>query len=124
MSMEKLSDLARILGAQLHGADAAFPRVVTDTRALQPGDLFVALAGERFDAHDFLADAAAKGAVGGTGSGSDASDPRFAAAIIPEPLLFNLATDPGEKNNIIAQHPEKAEELAARLKSIVANPSR
>ena len=64
MSMEKLSDLARILGAQLHGADAAFPRVVTDTRALQPGDLFVALAGERFDAHDFLADAAAKGAVG------------------------------------------------------------
>ena len=68
--------------------------------------------------------ATAKGAVGGTGSGSDASDPRFAAAIIPEPLLFNLATDPGEKNNIIAQHPEKAEELAARLKSIVANPSR
>ena len=38
-------------------------RVHTDTRTLQPGDLFVAIAGERFDANDFLADAQAKGAV-------------------------------------------------------------
>lgn len=38
-------------------------RVHTDTRTLQPGDLFVALKGERFDANDFLADARAKGAV-------------------------------------------------------------
>ncbi|MBC5786044.1 UDP-N-acetylmuramoyl-tripeptide--D-alanyl-D-alanine ligase [Ramlibacter sp. USB13] len=38
-------------------------RVHTDTRTLQPGDLFVALQGERFDANDFIADARAKGAV-------------------------------------------------------------
>jgi UDP-N-acetylmuramoyl-tripeptide--D-alanyl-D-alanine ligase len=38
-------------------------RVHTDTRTLQPGDLFVALRGERFDAHDFLAQARASGAV-------------------------------------------------------------
>ncbi|MDQ3060408.1 MAG: UDP-N-acetylmuramoyl-tripeptide--D-alanyl-D-alanine ligase [Pseudomonadota bacterium] len=38
-------------------------RVHTDTRSLQPGDLFVALAGERFDAHDFLPQARAQGAV-------------------------------------------------------------
>ncbi|GAA4419258.1 UDP-N-acetylmuramoyl-tripeptide--D-alanyl-D-alanine ligase [Acidovorax lacteus] len=38
-------------------------RVHTDTRSLQAGDLFVALRGERFDAHDFLAQAAAAGAV-------------------------------------------------------------
>jgi|SRR6185369_15425404 len=38
-------------------------RVHSDTRTLQPGDLFVALKGERFDANDFLADAQAKGAV-------------------------------------------------------------
>ena len=38
--------------------------VATDTRTVRPGDLFVALAGERFDAHDFLADAVAKGAAG------------------------------------------------------------
>jgi UDP-N-acetylmuramoyl-tripeptide--D-alanyl-D-alanine ligase len=38
-------------------------RVHSDTRTLQPGDLFVALKGERFDAHDKLAEAKAKGAV-------------------------------------------------------------
>ena len=38
-------------------------RVHSDTRSLQPGDLFVALKGERFDAHDFLAQAKASGAV-------------------------------------------------------------
>jgi len=38
-------------------------RVHSDTRTLQPGDLFVALKGERFDAHDFLAQAKASGAV-------------------------------------------------------------
>jgi UDP-N-acetylmuramoyl-tripeptide--D-alanyl-D-alanine ligase len=38
-------------------------RVHSDTRTLQPGDLFVALKGERFDAHDMLAEARTKGAV-------------------------------------------------------------
>jgi len=38
-------------------------RVHSDTRTLQPGDLFVALKGERFDAHDFLASAGQAGAV-------------------------------------------------------------
>lgn len=37
--------------------------VSTDTRALAPGQLFVALRGERFDAHDFLPQARAAGAV-------------------------------------------------------------
>ncbi len=36
--------------------------VSTDTRNITAGDLFVALAGERFDAHDFLSEAVAKGA--------------------------------------------------------------
>ena len=38
-------------------------RVHTDTRTLLPGDLFVALHGERFDGNDFLQQARAKGAV-------------------------------------------------------------
>ena len=38
-------------------------RVHTDTRSLQIGDLFVALQGDNFDAHDFLANAKAQGAV-------------------------------------------------------------
>ncbi len=37
--------------------------VCTDTRQILPGHLFVAIVGERFDGHDFVAEAAAKGAV-------------------------------------------------------------
>src|SRR2546425_12641038 len=40
-----------------------YGRVSTDTRQIGAGDLFVALKGDRFDAHDFLADARAKGAA-------------------------------------------------------------
>jgi UDP-N-acetylmuramoyl-tripeptide--D-alanyl-D-alanine ligase len=38
-------------------------RVHSDTRSLQPGDLFVALKGDNFDANDFLVQAKSKGAV-------------------------------------------------------------
>jgi len=65
--------------------------------------------------------ATAKDAGGGMGTGANASDERFAAAFIPEPMLFDLATDPGETTNVIGQHPEKAKELAAELASIVSN---
>jgi UDP-N-acetylmuramoyl-tripeptide--D-alanyl-D-alanine ligase len=41
-----------------------FGRVWTDTRTIKRGDLFVALVGERFDAHDFVGDAVASGAAG------------------------------------------------------------
>ncbi|HEX7049159.1 MAG TPA: UDP-N-acetylmuramoyl-tripeptide--D-alanyl-D-alanine ligase [Longimicrobiales bacterium] len=41
-----------------------FTAVATDTRTLTEGALFVALRGERFDAHEFLGEAAAKGARG------------------------------------------------------------
>jgi UDP-N-acetylmuramoyl-tripeptide--D-alanyl-D-alanine ligase len=52
-------------------ANAGYDAIVTDTRTLAPGALFVALAGERFDAHEFLAaarDAGATGAVVRTGT--------------------------------------------------------
>jgi len=50
--------------ARLVGDGAtAFERVHSDSRTLRPGDLFVALAGERFDGHDFLPAARAAGAV-------------------------------------------------------------
>lgn len=38
-------------------------RVSIDSRAVQPGDLFVAIRGERFDGHGFVAEALAKGAA-------------------------------------------------------------
>src|SRR5687768_11953850 len=46
------------------GAQRSYDAVCTDTRQLSAGCLFVALEGERFDAHDFLMDAVAKGAAG------------------------------------------------------------
>ena len=50
--------------AQVVGSGAVrFNRVHTDTRTLQRGDLFVALRGDNFDAHDFLQQAREKGAV-------------------------------------------------------------
>jgi UDP-N-acetylmuramoyl-tripeptide--D-alanyl-D-alanine ligase len=42
----------------------AFEGVSTDTRAIVPGALFVALKGDRFDAHAFLAEALAGGVAG------------------------------------------------------------
>lgn len=53
-----------IAGARVEGdGTRRFTRVHTDSRTVAPGDLFVALRGERFDAHDFIADVAAKGAA-------------------------------------------------------------
>ena len=71
-------DHAHLVG---HG-DIAFNRVHTDTRTLAPGDLFVALCGERFNANDFLAEAKAKGAVAALCQGEDA-ETRLNAAGLP-----------------------------------------
>lgn len=57
-----LTTLADISGGALHGSDLVLSDVTTDTRNVTPGTLFVALVGERFDAHDFAADAIASGA--------------------------------------------------------------
>lgn len=54
---------ARVVGEGANAGAVAIARVHTDTRTLQPGDLFVALKGERFDANDMLAEAVAKGAA-------------------------------------------------------------
>ena len=57
-----LSQLAGILGGELKGNDLSLDAVTTDTRKLTPGCLFVALKGERFDAHDFAEQAKEAGA--------------------------------------------------------------
>ncbi|WP_312957418.1 UDP-N-acetylmuramoyl-tripeptide--D-alanyl-D-alanine ligase [Stutzerimonas nitrititolerans] len=59
----RLSELSVPLSGQLIGADASFTSVSTDSRAIQPGQLFVALAGPRFDGHAYLEEVAAQGAV-------------------------------------------------------------
>jgi UDP-N-acetylmuramoyl-tripeptide--D-alanyl-D-alanine ligase len=54
---------ARAVAGHVIGANVQFARVVTDTRKVAPGDLFVALPGERFDGHDFVPVAFEQGAV-------------------------------------------------------------
>jgi UDP-N-acetylmuramoyl-tripeptide--D-alanyl-D-alanine ligase len=56
--------LASLAAVNLPRGSGRFGRVWTDTRTIQAGDLFVALVGDRFDAHDFVGDAVAKGAGG------------------------------------------------------------
>ncbi len=65
MTMLSLGEAARLIsGATVKGdAGVTFERVSTDSRTAGPGDLFVALKGERFDAHEFLGDVAARGAA-------------------------------------------------------------
>lgn len=55
----------RVIGGRLLQGDqgVTVARVATDTRQIQPGDLFFALRGERYDAHDFLHRAVANGAA-------------------------------------------------------------
>lgn len=59
----RLSEVAKPLSARLIGEDVMFSAVSTDSRAIEPGQLFVALAGPRFDGHDYLVEVAGKGAV-------------------------------------------------------------
>ncbi|MGE6993046.1 UDP-N-acetylmuramoyl-tripeptide--D-alanyl-D-alanine ligase [Pseudomonas sp. NPDC047961] len=63
LEAKRLSALVEPLSAKLINADAAFSSVSTDSRAIEPGQLFVALTGPRFDGHTYLAEVAAKGAV-------------------------------------------------------------
>jgi UDP-N-acetylmuramoyl-tripeptide--D-alanyl-D-alanine ligase len=59
-----LRDAAAAVGGQLVGADHPYGAVATDSRTLQPGSLFVALRGPNFDGGEFVAAAAAQGAIG------------------------------------------------------------
>lgn len=62
--MMAMDEAARLLGAAGPVGTDVFLRVATDSRALQAGDLFVALRGERFDGHAFVTQALEAGAVG------------------------------------------------------------
>jgi UDP-N-acetylmuramoyl-tripeptide--D-alanyl-D-alanine ligase len=63
MEPRSLKYIADTCGAEvLAGAtEALVHRVCTDSRSAQPGDLFIALKGERFDGHDFLPEVVSKG---------------------------------------------------------------
>ncbi|WP_051243506.1 UDP-N-acetylmuramoyl-tripeptide--D-alanyl-D-alanine ligase [Azohydromonas australica] len=73
---------ALLPGSTLVGApDTVLSRVHTDTRSLQPGDLFVALRGDRFDGHDHL------GAARGAGAAAAIAQRGLAEAGLPGLLV-------------------------------------
>ncbi|MBS1173347.1 MAG: UDP-N-acetylmuramoyl-tripeptide--D-alanyl-D-alanine ligase, partial [Proteobacteria bacterium] len=61
--MMEMRDAAAATGGALIHGNPTFSGVSTDTRSVQAGQLFVALRGERFDGHDFVAAALQRGAV-------------------------------------------------------------
>src|SRR5215216_2030958 len=59
-----VTDVARATGGALEGQGGTpLSGVSIDTRTIASGELFVAIAGPRFDGHDFVREAAAKGAA-------------------------------------------------------------
>jgi UDP-N-acetylmuramoyl-tripeptide--D-alanyl-D-alanine ligase len=75
-----LEAIAKAVDGRLTGADRPVGGFSIDTRTLKPGDLFVAIPGERFDGHAFVAAAAAAGAAGAVVSRPRAIDPPAADA--------------------------------------------
>lgn len=62
-----LKQIAEITGGEYYGPaemlNTKINGITIDSRAVQPGSLFVPIVGERFDGHNFIASAAEKGAV-------------------------------------------------------------
>ncbi len=65
MRTRALADVARAVGGVTSEGVVEIRGVTTDSRAATPGDLFVALRGERHDGHRFLGDAFSNGATAG-----------------------------------------------------------
>ena len=63
MNWLNLSEISTMSGGALHGEDQPVNGIAIDTRNLNAGDLFIALKGERFDGHDFVAESGVCGAV-------------------------------------------------------------
>lgn len=65
-----LAEIARVSGGEVHGDGSVLVTAPAsqDSRAVEPGGLYVAILGERVDGHDFAAGALAAGAAGVLGS--------------------------------------------------------
>lgn len=83
------AEVRRALGLRVELADeaVAFTGVSTDSRAVQDGDLYVALVGDRFDGHDFVAQAVASGARGAVVSRPAPGDPEVPLYPVDDTLV-------------------------------------
>jgi UDP-N-acetylmuramoyl-tripeptide--D-alanyl-D-alanine ligase len=79
-----LADVAGAVGGELTTGDGTVTgKVTVDSRAVAPGDLFVAVPGERVDGHEFLGAAAAAGAVAALTTRPDGALP---CVVVDEPV--------------------------------------
>jgi len=60
---QKLSQIAQSMAGELVGKDDIYTQLSSDTRTLNPGDVYIALKGDSFDGHDFIQQAIEKKAV-------------------------------------------------------------
>lgn len=87
-----LNFVSQNLDAPMPPENAAVLRVVTDSRQIQSGDLFFALKGENFDAHDFVTAVLKQGAVAAVvREDFVADDPRLIRVSNPQLALGTLA---------------------------------
>jgi len=63
MSWLTLEKIAKMTGGGLKGQNVAIDSVATDSRLVKPDQLFIAIEGERFDAHSFVAELTGKAAA-------------------------------------------------------------
>jgi len=63
LSLEKLSEIISPIYLSLSPRAECITGISTDTRTLKPGEVFVALRGEKFDGHNFVDIAVKKGAI-------------------------------------------------------------
>lgn len=83
-------EIAAVTGGRLAGGspDRRFATVSIDSRTVRPGDLFVAIRGERFDGHAFVAAALAASAAGVIVSATTRADASLGGA---EPVVVEVA---------------------------------
>lgn len=82
-----LSKLANLVQGQLVGTDAKVTSLTQDARHIQAGGLYVALVGERFDGHEFLAQAQAGNACGALVKRLNSTLPDLPQIVVAEPLV-------------------------------------
>jgi UDP-N-acetylmuramoyl-tripeptide--D-alanyl-D-alanine ligase len=97
MDSTPLSKIAAWAGGRLAAGNpaATVTTISSDSRALKPGDLFIAIRGEKFDGHVFLAEAARLGAIGAiVEKETPGLPPAFALIIVADAVrgLQSLAT--------------------------------
>ena len=88
-----LKQLAVLVDGELLGEDVAIRGLCHDSRQVEPGDLFIALAGEQADGHDYLDSAQSRGA---------------SAALVSQRVDCSLpqlrVADPQQAMGVIAAH--------------------